>query len=234
LGELAAGVAHEIRNPLGAMRLYNGLLRERLDDPKAALGIVEKIDAGIHAVDCVVRDALALAPRGGRLEPRSLREIVEGACDTCRAVIEGSGVEIVKRYDDFDVQTPTDGTALSRVFVNLIANAAQASPAGATVSVLAGCERDGYVRTIVRDEGVGLPENMIEKIFEPFFTTKQHGTGLGLTIAHRLVEAHGGSLLARNRPEGGAEFTVTLPTRIEANEHDAADIDTERTSAALT
>ena len=71
--------------------------------------------------------------------------------------------------------------------------------------------RDGWVELAVRDEGSGIPPEVLEKLFDPFFTTKAAGTGLGLAIAHRLVEAHGGRLRARNRAEGGAEFTVVLP-----------------------
>jgi len=211
LGELAAGVAHEVRNPLGAIQLYSGLLRRELRDLDPALALVERIDAGIHAIECVVQDALALAPRGGKLERRSLREIIEKACDACRATLEGCRVQLEQRYGAADVEVPVDGAALQRVFVNLITNAAQASPSDAAVIVEVSPERDGQVEVSVADSGPGLSEDAIERVFDPFFTTKESGTGLGLTIAHRLVEAHGGKLAAHNRAEGGAEFVVALP-----------------------
>lgn len=233
LGELAAGVAHEVRNPLGAIQLYSGLLRRELGDLEPALAFVERIDAGIHAIDCVVQDTLALAPRGGgRATPRLLREIVDDACEACRLTLRDCRVRIEQRCEAPDVYVSADGAALQRVFVNLIANAAQASPAGEPVTVTLGAERDGQVAAWVSDRGPGLGAETIEKIFDPFFTTKESGTGLGLTIAHRLVEAHGGDLIARNRPEGGAEFMVVLPTSSAENEEHAPDAGAGRPSAA--
>jgi signal transduction histidine kinase len=212
LGELAAGVAHEVRNPLGAIQLYSGLLRRLLGEPGPGLELIEKIDAGIRAIDCVVQDALALAPRAGKLVHRPLRSIVEDAHDVCRAALVARQVRLEERYEDVDVEVVADPAALQRVFVNLIANAAQASPEQSVVVVQVGADSEGEVRVSVLDEGPGVSGEIVDKIFDPFFTTKESGTGLGLTVAHRLVEAHGGRLAVRNRPEGGAEFAVVLPT----------------------
>jgi signal transduction histidine kinase len=232
LGELAAGVAHEVRNPLGAIQLYSGLLRRELGEVAPALVLIEKIDAGIHAIECVVQDTLALAPGGGRLERRSLLEIINKACDACRATLESCAVRVERRGETGEVEVPADGTSLQRVFVNLIANAAQASPPGGTVTITTDAACEGQVAVGVTDQGAGLDEEIIEKIFDPFFTTKENGTGLGLTIAHRLVEAHGGSLTARTRPEGGAEFVVVLPTDGGANEGRTPRAGAEQHSAA--
>src|SRR5205814_2068837 len=93
----------------------------------------------------------------------------------------------------------------------LIVNAAEASQADTEVRISAGAATDGRVELRVSDQGSGIAPELLERIFDPFFTTKTTGTGLGLTLAHRLMEAHGGELRARNRPEGGAEFTMLLP-----------------------
>jgi len=212
LGELAAGVAHEVRNPLGAIQLYSGLLRSQFGGLGAARELIEKIDAGIRAIDCVVQDTLALAPRDGKLAPQSLRSIIENAHELCRATLQARRVTLIEQYEIPQAAVLADEAALQRVFVNLIANAAALSPTDATVIVQVRAGRTGQVAVHVLDEGPGLSQDIIEKIFDPFFTTKENGTGLGLTIAHRLVEAHGGSLVARNRAEGGAEFVVVLPT----------------------
>lgn len=231
LGELAAGVAHEVRNPLGAIRLYSGLLRGELDASSAGVELIDKIDAGVHAIDCVVQDTLALAPRCGRLCPQPLAEILDGARDVCRAVLDECGVKLVERREFADAEASVDSTALQRVFVNLLVNAAQASPAGATVELRVSAGRAGEVEIRVLDEGPGVSSEIIDRIFDPFFTTKASGTGLGLTIAHRLVEAYGGRLRVCNRPDRGAEFLVALPTG--GAENMAADeIGAERTSAA--
>jgi signal transduction histidine kinase len=212
LGELAAGVAHEVRNPLGAIQLYSDLLRGECQRLAPALKLIEKIEAGVRAIDAVVRDTLALAPRGGgELEPQALRGLVEKAADFCQTVLTQRGVSLSVEYENPDVVLLVDEGAIQRVLVNLISNAAEASPRGTAVVVQAGDEQDGLVELRVLDQGPGLPPEVIDRIFDPFFTTKPHGTGLGLTIAHRLVEAHGGGLRAQNRAVGGAEFVVTLP-----------------------
>jgi signal transduction histidine kinase len=232
LGELAAGVAHEVRNPLGAIQLYSGLLRRQLRDPGPARELIDKIDAGIRAIECVVQDTLALAPRSGQLEPRALRLMIEKAADVCRPTLDNAGVALCLELSDSDASVPAEPAALQRVFVNLIANAAQASPPRTTVTVQVENEGGEHVAVHVLDEGPGLSDTIIDKVFDPFFTTKENGTGLGLTVAHRLVEAHGGNLIARNRLEGGAEFVVVLPA---AGGTDAAQPAREhlgRTSAA--
>lgn len=211
LGELAAGVAHEVRNPLGAIQLYSGLLRTAVHDAAPALELVDKIQRGVEAIDRVVQDTLSLTPRAGRLGVRRLHDVVLGACDACEAVLRAHGVELRFDAGDADVLVRTDGDGLQRVLINLITNAAQASPPGGVVTVRASATRDGALQVRVSDEGPGLPDELLDRVFDPFFTTKQTGTGLGLTIAHRLVEAHGGELRAGNRPTGGAEFTVNLP-----------------------
>lgn len=232
LGELAAGVAHEVRNPLGAIQLYSGLLRKECGAAEAALRLIEKIEDGIRAIEGVVQDTLALAPRRGRPRRHRLAEIVEGALDQCRGVLTARGVRVEALSDDPGAAVRGETRALQRVLVNLVANAAEASPAGATVTLHVAGEHDGQIAIHVRDRGEGLSEDVLDRIFDPFFTTKPSGTGLGLTIAHRLVESHAGSLTARNLPTGGAEFTVTLPTGGADGGADAALDEASRFNAA--
>ncbi len=217
LGELAAGVAHEVRNPLGAIRLYSGLLKKRCATEPQLRELVEKIEAGIRAIDNVVQDTLALTPGrsdAGRLvpEPRRLGEIVHASADVCRAVFESRGVTLRVEIARPEPVICVDPLAMQRVLVNLLQNAAQVSPPGSAVEVFGRPCGDG-VQVCVADRGPGLSEELRERIFDPFFTTRPEGTGLGLTIAHRLVDAHGGTLEARNRAGGGAEFVLTLPDR---------------------
>ncbi len=212
LGEMAAGVAHEIRNPLGAIRLYCGLLRKCVGSDPAAGELLSKIDQGIGAIDGIVQDALALAPRGGRLEPRDLHEILSAAIELCRPDLQRRDVRIELREPAGQVWVLADAAALRRVFVNLLSNAIQASPPGAVVWLTSEPAGDDEVQISVADEGAGIDPQVIDRVFDPFFTTKENGTGLGLAIAHRLVEAHGGRLSAANRRQKGALFTVVLPT----------------------
>ena len=231
LGELAAGVAHEVRNPLGAISLYSGLLRHEVRGTAGALELIEKIDAGIRAIDGVVQDTLALAPRGGKCARCPLRSLYDGARDVALNHLQQRGVRLEARYDDPDASVYGDAAALQRVLINLLTNAADASPAGGVVHVRLSGGESGLAKISVTDEGPGLPEDVLERIFDPFFTTKAHGTGLGLTIAHRLVEAHGGRLSAANRPGGGAVFTFALPMMTDKDET-AADDGADRPAAA--
>jgi two-component system sensor histidine kinase HydH len=233
LGELAAGVAHEVRNPLGAIQLYSGLLRRECDQHQlpGAAQLLEKIDAGIHAIDAVVQDTLALAPRDRRLGVCTLFEVIQRAHDASQKVLLARHVQLDVCGAAVDQYVQADENGLQRVLVNLIVNAAEAAPEGSTVTVAVDATAPGELTLVVRDQGPGLPDEIRDRIFDPFFTTKPHGTGLGLTIAHRLIEAYGGRLAAQNRAEGGAEFSITLP-RAEAAEPSDSETDARRFSAA--
>ncbi len=213
LGEIAAGVAHEVRNPLGAIQLYSGLLRRacREQSTEPALELLDKIEAGIQAIDVVVSDTLALAPRDRHFHPCRLVDVVQRACDASQKAVSGAQVRLDVELHDERTRVLAEEHGLQRVLVNLLVNAAEVSPSDGTVTLYTAAEHDHAVMVCVRDEGPGLPEEVLHRVFDPFFTTKEHGTGLGLTIAHRLIESYGGELHARNRTEGGAEFQIRLP-----------------------
>lgn len=224
LGELAAGVAHEVRNPLGAIQLYSGLLKRECSRLSPAIRLIEKIEAGVRAIDGVVQDTLALSPRSCTLQRCPVRRLVGEIEDFCQTVLTARQVTLELPHIAGDMEIQADEGALRRVLINLVVNAAEASAPASRVSVTV--QRAGaHVEIKVRDAGPGLPPELLEKIFDPFFTTKATGTGLGLTIAHRLVEAHGGELSATNHEGGGAEFTVRLPLA-------QADSESERNTAA--
>lgn len=233
LGELAAGVAHEVRNPLGAIQLYSNLLRKQCDDQQfaPALRLVEKIEAGVQAIDAVVQDTLALAPRGRDLARCRVIEIIEQAREAALKVLTQRDVGLEVTLGDEQLSVHADPTGLQRVLTNLVVNAAEVAPQGSAVQVTVTCD-DGQVSIAVADEGPGLGEEVLDRIFDPFFTTKPHGTGLGLTIAHRLIEAYGGQLTAGNRPRGGAEFVIVLPLAAPASDKEGAASDDHGQSAA--
>lgn len=212
LGELVAGVAHEVRNPLGAIQLYSDLLRRQCREQNFDYGLrlIDKIEAGIQAIDAVVEDTLALAPRDRQLQGCPLGATLGRARDAAQRVLVARGVTLELPELDEALAVLADESGLQRVLVNLIVNAAEASEPGQSVRVEVSPAAGEMLTIHVRDPGAGIPDAVMERIFEPFFTTKPCGTGLGLTIAHRLVEAFGGRLSAANRPAGGAELTVTL------------------------
>ena len=211
LGELAAGVAHEVRNPLGAIELYSGLLRKECTQLAPALDLIQKIQAGIRAIDSVVQSTLALAPsRACRIEPHALQSVIRRAAEMSAAVYQRRGITLELSMPHDEISVDCDADALQRALLNLLTNAAEASPVAGRVEVLLEAGGAGEVCVRVVDDGDGLPRDFPDRVFDPFFTTKREGTGLGLSIAYRLIEAHGGRLTAHNRPEGGAEFVVTL------------------------
>jgi signal transduction histidine kinase len=169
----------------------------------------------------VVRDALALAPRSRTGSVHSLRETITAAQNNCRQKLQQHGVQLRVRMVQPDVCVRAEPDGLQRVLVNLLCNAAEAARPGGQITLRVATDREGGVEIRVSDDGSGLSEEALERLFDPFFTTKQHGTGLGLTIAHRLVESYGGSITAHNRAAGGAEFRIVLP---------AAPPDSEQTS----
>lgn len=211
LGELAAGVAHEVRNPLGAIQLFSGLLKQECRSLGRALDLISKIEAGIQVIDGVVQDTLALAPRTCQLRECSLNSLVQAALDLAAGHLSQRGVSVERRLPDRDARVLADAESFQRVLVNLLMNASDAAP-GHPVVVGARLDPGGWVGVTVSDAGPGIAPELLEKIFDPFFTTKPTGTGLGLSIAARVMDAHGGTLTARNRPGGGAEFTVRVRT----------------------
>lgn len=210
LGELAAGVAHEVRNPLGAIQLYSGLLRSAVGKLPDAQTLLDKIELGVRAIDAVVQDTLALAPRPRDLVPLNVKALFDATLELCCEKLERQRVEVRLTVADPALRVVAEPEGLRRVLMNLVVNAAEASPASSFVE-LVGEQSGERVRISVLDRGSGLPPDAIDRIFDPFFTTKQHGTGLGLTIAHRLLETYGGELTAANRPGGGAAFVLILP-----------------------
>ncbi len=211
LGELAAGVAHEVRNPLGAIQLYSGLLRDECarQQVEPAVRLLDKIEAGIQAIEAVVQDTLALAPRSQQRAVCDLGETVRRAAEAVQRSVRERGIDLVVSLPDERVPVEADARGLQRVLINLLTNAAEASPSGARIELRAAAAGDTATLRVL-DQGRGLPDEFRHRIFEPFFTTKADGTGLGLSIAHRLVEAYGGRLAAENRPTVGAVFTITL------------------------
>lgn len=212
LGEMATGVAHEIRNPLGSIQLYASLLDRDLEVLPQAQKLVRKISAGVHALDRIVGGVLDFA---GRHEPDlqniSLKVIVGGAFETASIDADRKQVALVMEASALDFMVVVDRVQLEQALLNLVLNAIDAVDAGGRVEISAVVLPGEGLRIEVRDDGPGVDAEVIDRIFNPFFTTKDSGTGLGLAIAHRIIESHGGRIIVHNRSEGGACFTIELP-----------------------
>ena len=219
LGEMAAGLAHEIRNPLGGIQLYASMLGRdlhRLDDRRLgpARDAARKISRGVESVDAIVRDVLAFARND---EPQRswmrLGQCVDVAIEMLRAKLDGDGLRVIIDDGLDAIELFADPMQLQRVLVNLLSNAADACESSGRIEIHARLIGRGRrtVEIVVADDGPGIAPEVLERVFNPFFTTRAAGTGLGLAIVHRIVESHGGGITAGNRPGGGAEFHIRLP-----------------------
>jgi len=208
MGEMAATLAHEVRNPLGAMELFAQLLREEVADRAGALRLVDQVAAGIADLNHLVSNILDYT----RLpEPRrvvvDLDELVDEALLAAGPVL-GAGVR-VERQRTAGTSWSVDRGLLMQALLNLLRNAGEAMRQQGPLRIaLEPAER--WVRIVIADSGPGVPPGREEAIFAPFFSTKERGTGLGLAVARAAVAAHGGTLVLRPSPEG-ATFVMTLP-----------------------
>jgi len=211
MGLLAAGVAHEIRNPLA---IITGTA-QRLKSKYGGGGgdeLFDFIPEEVERLNGILEGYLRFA----RDEPLVFGEcdaarVVERGCSTLRAELEGRGVEVAVEGTDGPLpRIRADPLRLRQVLLNLLLNSAQAMPRGGRIRV--GLEDAGRdVQITVEDTGSGFDAKALRAAFQPFFTTKEHGSGLGLAVAKRIVDAHGGTIALANREEGGARVVLRLP-----------------------
>ena len=209
IGRLAGGVAHELRNPLAAMKnaaYYLGMVADR-SDPSVA-ETLSVLNREIARSDTIITSMLGLARTGPR--PRSEVDISALLEGTLSAFTVPPGVSVEKRLDDALPPVAADPGQLSIIFGNLLRNACEAMIGGGRLGVSS--TLDGrWVTVNVEDSGPGMPKEVLDRVFEPLFTTKPGGTGLGLPVAKMLVESADGTIEAQSEPGKGATFTVRLP-----------------------
>jgi two-component system sensor histidine kinase HydH len=219
LGEMAAGMAHEIRNPLGGIQLYASMLaKDVADQPECAL-LVKKIANGAKRLEAIVSQVLHFT-REIQANPveTDLADVVDQAVELASDRILASGVQCTSQGPR-PLKARVDPLLMGQAILNLVLNSveamnsAESSPAnaGGTIDIAwAPAEESGRCRLSIRDNGPGIPAAVLDRIFNPFFTTKETGTGLGLAIVHRIVEAHDGVIAVSNSPQGGAIFEIRV------------------------
>ncbi|MCR4414674.1 MAG: ATP-binding protein [Thermoguttaceae bacterium] len=210
LGQMAAHVAHEVRNSLVPVTLYLSVLRRRIARDPEALEVLGRIEAGFASLECTVHDLLHFtSDRDPQWSAFGARELIDEvlasvapqmAAQDIRAVVEVSAEQTLV----------ADRDMMRRALLNLVLNALDAMPQGGTLAVSA-AEGPGGVDLRVADTGSGLSGESRRRAFEPFYTTKPGGTGLGLAIVYRIAEVHGGEVAAGNADHGGAVFTLRIP-----------------------
>ncbi|HEY8516514.1 MAG TPA: ATP-binding protein [Candidatus Binatia bacterium] len=212
LGQLAAAIAHEVRNALGVIRsAAQGLAESVPADDVERQRACSFISAEIDRLGSVVSSLLGFA-RPLRLAPRPVEvsKLFDQALLLARPDLEAKEIRVVRREDGALPPVRADSDLVVQVLLGLLANAVEAVPRGGEVALEARAT-DGVVEIGVADSGPGIPEDLRARVFEPFFTTRDKGTGLGLAVARQIVEAHQGRIEVGERPGGGARFCISLP-----------------------
>jgi two-component system sensor histidine kinase AtoS len=222
LGELAGGLAHEIKNPIAGIKGAIEVLSSSTSLPKGNKDILLKVIEQIERIEVLLKSLLNFAQPP---KPAFLYVDVNHVLDTTISLAEkhplllsnnSRSITIVRAFDSCLPKIMADPIQLQQVFMNLLLNAADAIPGGGTLTAQTLLDRTSrFLRITITDTGKGIDKSIINKIFLPFFTTKPKGTGLGLAITKRLVEQHGGSIHVVNNPGGGASFTIDLPIKAE-------------------
>jgi two-component system sensor histidine kinase FlrB len=213
LGELAAGLAHQIRTPLAAALLYASQMTlpgRNTEDLGRCAG---KTVASLKQLDRLVNDMLAFAHGGAAREAVSVSALLEQVAQWLRPALRG-GIRLTIRTQAKDLMVRANAPSLVSAVLNLATNALQAASADLDLELLARRGAAGRAQIVVSDNGPGVPAHIRERIFDPFFTTRARGNGIGLTIVRSVVEAHRGSVSLTDSPHG-ATFIIDLP----AEEH---------------
>lgn len=229
VGTLAAGMAHEIKNPLVSIKTFSQLLLDRYDDPDFRNTFTEIIPNEVERIDSIVTRLLHFArPRPASFAQHNLRAIIEEVLILVENQMRKGNITVETDFPGPEVGVYGDEQLLHQVFLNLVLNAIDAmsnvgSGAKLTVRVEYGrmvLRRNGHdpqpdadgVKISLSDTGVGISSESLERIFTPFYTTKDDGTGLGLAVVHGIVTEHGGSIFVESEPGEGSTFVITLPS----------------------
>ena len=215
IGELAAGVAHEIRNPLSSIRGFAQFLKHALKDKPRDQQYAETMVTEVDRINNVVTDLLNFArPMEADLKPTDVAELIEHAVRLAEADAKSHALDIRMNIPKLP-EIKLDANQMTQAMLNLLLNSLQAAELGGHIEV--GAELNSQssdLRIWIEDNGPGIAKDQLEKIFEPFFTTRETGTGLGLSIVHKIVENHNGEIRVQSPPDGkkhGSRFTIILP-----------------------
>jgi len=214
IGQLAAGVAHEINNPIGVILGFAQVLLKRIPEDDPMYNPLSTIEREGLRCKRIVQGLLDFA-RQGRPSPSriNINDVLEAACDLMEHQANSNQVRVIKAYAPDLPDVLGDANQLQQVFFNIVLNAYHAMPSGGELRITSRTVGD-QVQAIFSDTGVGISKENLKRIFDPFFTTKEvgQGTGLGLSISYGIVEQHGGTIEVSSKKGAGATFVVTLPT----------------------
>ncbi|MBN2712296.1 MAG: PAS domain S-box protein [Planctomycetes bacterium] len=214
LGEMAAGVAHEIRNPLGGIELYASVIKRNISDDECKESqLADKIMAAAGSLNRIVTDMLTFTRSREPVRKQvSIERICHGAVEFASNEIADKDIQVSFNFTTNQKPVALDDELLGRAFLNIVLNAVQVMESGGALAIQADFAEDGR-ELVVKfiDNGPGIPEDAKKNIFNPFFTLRKDGTGLGLAIVHKIIQDHGGTVTVEDNTTSGAVFIFRLP-----------------------
>nr|ABD75796.1 putative A-signal production regulator [uncultured bacterium] len=218
IGRLASRIAHELRNPIQGIRMGIELLRQELMEPNHPEGFQEScrtnlqhIDQEITVANTIVKDLLEYA-RDMKFDftEADVNEIIDGILFNLSEKVTDAQITVTPHYSDIGTIT-ADGIRIRQAIMNIIQNGIEAMSPGGTMTITTASHGDDAIRITIQDTGCGMTDEQQQRLFEPFFTTKEKGVGLGMSIVHRIIETHGGTIDIDSTPGSGTTFMITLP-----------------------
>jgi two-component system, NtrC family, sensor histidine kinase HydH len=215
LGEMIAGVSHEIRNPLGIIRSTAELLHGRVENDRHKRLSSIIVEEATRLNDILTEFLDFARPKNPKMVPCRLEDIVERNLAAMEGQLQQASVQVERWYEAGDYVVEADADLLYRALVNLLANAIQSMPGGGTLRIRTLLKdhkgKPTQVELRIRDTGQGIPSELLKKIFNPFFTTREKGTGLGLAIVRSIIDSHGGEIEVRSNEGKGTVMVIRLP-----------------------
>lgn len=209
MGEMAAQLVHEIRNPLCSIELFTTMLEKEVQTEKGK-ELSKGISAGIRTLNNILTNMLLFArPGKTNLRPVRSSEIIRDVLHMLGPILNSHSVEIHCSKEDYLFMA--DRELLIQAILNIMINAIQAMPDGGDIFIDV-YEKDGFTNLSIKDTGRGIEQEIVDRIFDPFFTTKENGTGLGLAITAKIVQAHEGLIRVESYPGRGSEFVISIPS----------------------
>lgn len=210
IGELAAGIAHEIRNPMTALKGFIQLLEPTIKSQHALY--YDVITSELARIDSIINEFLILAkPQEIRFQEKDISQIMRDIVDLLSAQAVLYNVQFHTHYDEKLPYVYCEPNQLKKVFINLIKNAIEVMPNGGVITIVINSIKDQFIQISIRDQGTGIPKDKIKKLGVPFYTTKEKGTGLGLMVSYRIIEEHNGSIEVESEEGIGTLFKIRIP-----------------------
>ena len=211
IATLAAGMAHEIKNPLTSLKTFAEFIPEKGADPEFRKRLHEVLTHETQRIQGIVQDLLEFAkPKPPQFKSIDLKSLIDSTANLLSGELSKHHVRWSADYQHNGAQIQADPDQLRQILINLIQNASDAMPNGGQLTITTQTN-DGYLEMRISDTGTGIPKELLPKIFEPFVTTKPNGTGLGLAMVRSLIHAHHGTITVDSRPGAGTTFTLRLP-----------------------